>query len=94
MAGEIDQLPGICQPLVCPPLSSAFIQVDCLPAKEEVKVIAKFNVRVLPDPEAEELLPFTLHWLFCRVPAVPGFSGPCQLVPASLIRYTLFVDRT
>ena len=86
MAGGIDQLPGICHPLVCPPLSSAFIQVDCAPANEEVKVIARFSVRLLPDPEADELPTLTLHWLFCKVPEVPGVIGPNQLVPASFIR--------
>src|SRR5438445_413016 len=82
-----------CQPLVRPPLSSAFIQIFCVPAKEAVKVRARFSVRLLPDPETEELPIFTLHWLFCKVPTVPGVIGPSQLVPVSLNRYRLFADR-
>ena len=92
--GGTDQLPMMCQPLLRPPLSFAFIQVFCVPANEELNVRARFNVKLLPDPETEELPTFTLHWLFCKVPAAPSVIGPSQLVTLSFSRYRLFAERT
>src|SRR5207302_10529966 len=66
---------------------------DLAPTKVVVKVRARFTVKLLFDPEANELPAFTVHWLFCKVPAAPSVTGPSQLVPASLSRDRLLAAR-
>src|SRR6516164_5373272 len=49
----------------------------------------------VPLAETSELvLPYTVHWLFCNVPAVPGVSGPRNPLAASFKRYRALDART
>ena len=55
------------------------------PANPAAKLIARFNVSVLPDVDTEDAPAFTVHWLFSMVPALPTVNDPCQ-APASLAK--------
>lgn len=57
-----------------------------VPAKADAKVNARFNVKLVPEVTTDEAPEFSEHWLFCKVPATPGVSGPCK-TPASFARY-------
>jgi len=41
------------------------------PANAEVKLNARFRVRVVPEDVTDDAPAFTEHWLFCKVPALP-----------------------
>src|SRR5207248_11083776 len=86
---SIVQLPITCQSLRAPALSAAFIHSCRVPAYPLLKLSARFNVKFVPAPDADELPALTVHWLFCKLPFVPSCTGPCQTVPASLSRNRL-----
>src|SRR5579859_2882407 len=81
----------ICQPLLLPLPSIAFIHRFCVPAKPALKLMARSNVRLVPDPEAEELPTFTVHWLFARVLALPSATPVPKLLPASFINASVLL---
>ena len=62
------------------------------PANAAVKLSARFSVKVFPDIDADDAPTFSVHWLFCNVPALPIGSGPCH-TPVSLARYSSFKPR-
>ena len=56
------------------------------PANPLWKVKPKFAVITFPLILTVELDPLRVHWLFCRLPPLPGDRGPIQAVAASFRR--------
>ncbi len=56
-----------------------------VPAKLELKVIARLSVRVLPLSDALLAAGLSEHWLFCNVRGLPS-SVPFEDVAASFSR--------
>jgi hypothetical protein len=88
------QLPTATQPEFLPSTSCAALQMVLFPAKLDVNVIARFTVKMLPEPDTDDTPVFTLHWLFCRVPALPIAIPVPKDDPASFIRYTRLARRS
>src|SRR5947207_15725090 len=85
------QVPRLCHPLFTPP-PSAFRNTVLLPPNAALKLNDTVSDRLLPDPTAEEPLPFKTHWRFCSVAPDPAEIGPSQAVPASLVKIRLLAD--
>src|SRR5690348_15515386 len=83
------QLPRFCQPLFSPPLFWAYREMDFVPANAGLKVRVTVNVKLFPDPMSVEPLPFTTHWLFCRVPADPTARLPANAPLSSVNQIVL-----
>src|SRR6266571_880698 len=87
------QVPSACQPEEAPAWSCVALYTFLVPTKLDWKVSARFTVSTFPDPDADDLLASTVHWLFCNVPVAPSATGPIQAVAASFIRYKAFAAR-
>src|SRR5712692_4142782 len=74
--------------------SQAVISFPWAPASAGLKVSAKFTVRLVPDPEADDAPASTVHWLFESVPGNPSVTGPNPAVPASFSSHTRLDDRS
>jgi hypothetical protein len=68
------------------------MKIPFAPANAAWKLIARFNVSVVPEADTDDDPAFTEHWLFESVPLLPMVAGPCQ-APASLARYSAFEVR-
>ena len=64
-----------------------------LPEKADVKAKARFKVKLLPDPEADELAALTVHWLFCSAAPLPSSDGPIHPDPLSFCNQTALLSR-
>jgi hypothetical protein len=56
------------------------------PANAGSKLSDTVTVRLLPDPAADDPLPFNRHWLFCSVFDELAAIGPSHPFPASFTR--------
>jgi hypothetical protein len=63
--------PIACQPELRSATSRAAMYMIRSPANEELKRTFKVSVSVLPLPDAEEPVPYTVHWLLETLPALP-----------------------
>src|SRR5258705_469672 len=61
------QVPRVCQPLFNPPTVFAYRNIVLAPANAGLKLTDTVSDRLLPDPVADDPVPFTTHWLFCTV---------------------------
>src|SRR5438477_520071 len=80
------QFPRACQPLITPLLPAAYRKMVLPPVNAGLKVNETVSERLPPEPLADEPLPFSTHWLFCRVAPEPAVIGPSQAFPASFSR--------
>lgn len=51
------------------------------------------TVRLFPFVNTEERVPFNVHWPFDADPAAPGVTAVRDVVPASFMRSSRFVER-
>jgi hypothetical protein len=79
-----------CQMLVIVALFSTHMDVVLAPAKLFVKLMVSTSVRLFPDAESADPVPFKVHWLLDTEPADP-IASVLKLVPVSLARYMLLV---
>ena len=58
-----------------------------VPANDGLNVKASLSVTaVVPSPVTGDVARVSWHWLFRKMPELPGVIGPELLVPASFIR--------
>ena len=58
------QVPIFCQEATSPVLSPVAIKICCAPLSPDRKVMARFSVRSVPVPVADDAARLIWHWLF------------------------------
>jgi hypothetical protein len=85
-------VPRLCHPLFCPSVLRPYRYTVFAPVNPLRNVTETVIDRLVPEPDTEDPVPFSVHWLFCTLPEDPaGTDGDIQPLPVSLARKKLLL---